>query len=155
LVLVATALWFGRRTQTAFEAPGAGPADCIEQMFAAAERGDVEAYLDCFTGAERERLERELALQPRDDYSRSLMQSIRDLKGRAVFEASASDQPFEATIIVERIYAHRIERQIYRLARESGTWRIAAVQAAAPLQPEKAYGQPVFELAPGVEQAPP
>jgi hypothetical protein len=50
---------------------------------------------------------------------------------------------------------HRIERQKYRLVNESGEWLIAEVEAAAPLQPEKAYGQPVYELAPPAEEMSP
>jgi hypothetical protein len=155
LALLAAAVWFGRgAAPVAKGSPGSTPADCIERMFAAAERGDVEAYLDCFTGSERERLARELAAQPRDDYARSLTQSIGDLKGRAIFDASAGGDAAEATLTVERVYVHRIERQKYRLVNESGAWRIAAVEAAAPLQPEKAYGQPVYDLAPAAEAPP-
>jgi hypothetical protein len=145
--LLAAAIWFGRRAPPAADGSlGAAPAECIERMFAAAERGDVEAYLDCFTGEERRRLERELASQSRDAYARSLADSIRELKGRAVFDAAPGADPSRATITVERVYVHRIDRQQYQLVNDSGIWRIASVQAAAPLQPEKAYGQPVFEI---------
>jgi hypothetical protein len=90
LGLISTALWFGRGSPPAAEgSSAAAPDECIERMFAAAERGDVEAYLDCFTGRERERLQRELTAQPRAEYARSLMQSIGDLKGRA-FMCTAS-----------------------------------------------------------------
>jgi hypothetical protein len=118
-------------------------------MFTAAEKGDVDAYLDCFTGPQRERLERELASQPREIYARSLAESIRALKGRAVFDASFANPPSrEATVTVERVYVHRLERQTYHLVNQSGVWRIDDVQTPSALQPEKAYGQPVFEPAP-------
>jgi hypothetical protein len=149
--LVAT-FWFGRSAPPASGPPVAAPADCIEQMFAAAERGDVEAYLACFTGRERKRLDRELASQPREVFAQALVQSIQELKGRAVLDApAASAASQEAAITVERVYVHRMERQTYHLVLQSQQWRIDDVQAANPLQPEKAYGQPVYELAPVAE----
>lgn len=153
---LAVALWYGRGAPSHESAAAAStPADCIERMFAAAERGDVDGYLDCFTGAQRERLDREMASQPRQEYARSLLQSVKDLKGRAVFDAPTSDAAFDrATVTVERVYVHRIDRQTYRFKNESGEWRITEVETPAALQPAKAYGQPVFELAPVVEETP-
>jgi hypothetical protein len=152
LVLLAAALWFGRRPPPPKGAvPAATPAGCIERMFAAAEQGDVETYLDCFTGPQRERLERELGSQTREAYARSLAESIRELKGRAVFDAPSENPPSrEATVTVERVYVHRLECQTYHLVAQSGEWRIDNLQTPSALQPEKAYGQPVFDLAPPV-----
>jgi hypothetical protein len=155
LGLVGAALWFGRRPPPAESTPPATPAECIERMFAATERGDVEGYLDCFTGLQRDRLERELASQSREDFARSLRQSIQELKGRAVFDAPARDVASrEINVTVERVYVHHLERQTYHFVNQSGAWRIDDVQSPHPIQPEKAYGQPVFELAPTIEESP-
>ena len=58
LPLAAVLLWGrrGRPPQPPAVATDSSPEACIERMFDAAGRGDVAAYLDCFTGAERERL---------------------------------------------------------------------------------------------------
>ncbi len=69
------------------------PEACIERMFAAAQRGDVTAYLDCFTGSERDRLDRELAGQPPEVFARSLRDAVATLKGRAVFRNDAPTRP--------------------------------------------------------------
>lgn len=124
---------------SAAESPGA----CIRRMFDAAKQGDVETYLDCFTGSERERLERELADQPKDAYARSLVEAVESLKGRADFEGSA-DGDSKSSWIVDRVYTNRIERQTYHLVRESNVWRIHTVETATSFQPDKPYGTPVY-----------
>lgn len=148
--ILAGALWLSRSGNQRAAAPSAEtPEACVERMFSAAERGDTAAYLDCFTGAERERLARELAGQTPQAFGQSLQQAIQDLKGRAIFAASGNvTSPAEARLTVERVYLNRTERQIYRLQRDGDRWRIADVQAAQPYQPANAYGTPVYEAAP-------
>ncbi|MFV1967731.1 MAG: hypothetical protein ACC628_20055 [Pirellulaceae bacterium] len=152
-VLLVSVFFFSRPDAPPEDAPvdaapkGPAPEDGVHRMFAAAERGDVESYLDCFTGRERRRLERELADQSREDYGHSLRNALTELKGRAVFapdeEAQKRDQ---VALAVERVYATRTERQIYHLRRESGQWLIESVEPAQSYQPAKAYGTPVFEM---------
>jgi len=126
------------------------PEACIKRMFNAAKQGDVETYLDCFTGSERERLERELAGQPKEAFARSLVEAVESLKGRADFEGDA-DGDSKSSWIVDRVYANRIERQTYHLVRESNVWRIHSVETATSFQPDKPYGTPVYELPSGEE----
>jgi hypothetical protein len=143
LALLVGAFVFSRPKAT----PDEAPEDCVQRMFAAAERGDVAAYLDCFTGQERRRLERELADPSRDDYGRALQDAMAELKGRAILapdeESEGSDR---VTLTVERVYATRMESQKYHLRRESDQWRIESVEAAQSYQPLQPYGTPVFEL---------
>jgi len=121
-------------------------------MFEAAKQGDVETYLDCFTGAERERLERELADQPEDAFARSLVEAVESLKGRAVFKGSADGDPEANWVLpVDRVYVNRMERQTYHLVRESNVWRIHTVETATSFQPDKPYGTPVYEPPPDEE----
>ena len=123
-------------------------------MFAAAQRGDVTAYLDCFTGSERDRLDRELAGQPPEVFARSLRDAVATLKGRAVFRNDASDPAADsANYTIDRVYESRTERQLYQLTRQSGVWRIQSVATANPFQPDKAYGSPVYEEAPAKPDA--
>ncbi len=149
IVLLALVVWFGmRRTSSDTEETKSTPEACIDRMFAAAERGEVDAYLDCFTGPERDRIERELAEQPRDVFARSLIETVESLKGWAVFEApsKAANTDEIAWLTVERIYANRMERQTYHLICESGVWRIHSIRTAEAKQPDLPYGTPVFEL---------
>ena len=150
LGLILAAIVWGRRQSTTTEAivAVATPEHCIERMFDVAERGDVVAYLDCFTGPERLRLDRELSGQSLDAFASSLVQVVSELKGRAVYEASkGTGDDDQALLIVERVYASRTEKQLYALVHEPDAWRIHSVQNAEPHQPDKAYGTPVFEMA--------
>ena len=154
LLILAAVLWFGRAAPTSpATAPSTAAADtpegCIERMFAAAQRGDVTAYLDCFIGPERDRLERELAGQPPEVFARSLQDAVAGLKGRAVFRNDAPQAAADsASYTIDRVYASRTERQRYQLTRQSGVWRIQSVATANPFQPAKAYGSPVYEEPP-------
>lgn len=147
-LLLGFALWWARSASQNTGTPtGESPEQCIQRMFAAAEQGDVDAYLACFTGPERTRLEGELADQSRRDFADALQNAVATLKGRAVF-APDPQQPLgdTAEIDVERVYATRTERQTYRLVRQRGRWQIYQVQTAEAYQPAKPYGTPVFEM---------
>jgi hypothetical protein len=118
-------------------------------MFAAAAAGDVAAYVACFTGTERGRLERELVDGRREAFARSLVQAVTELRGRAVFaEAPLDPEADAARYTVDRVYPTRTERQVYELVREAGGWRIQSVHTARAFQPETPYGTPVFEAPP-------
>lgn len=154
LLILGAILWFGRGASTPpDEAPTTAASDtpeaCIERMFAAAQRGDVTAYLDCFMGSERDRLERELAGQPPEVFARWLQEAVASLKGRAVFRNEAPGTAADsASYTIDRVYESRTERQRYQLTRQSGVWRIQSVSTANPFQPDKAYGSPVYEESP-------
>ena len=147
-------LWFGRGDVPPSPATGSGadtPDRCIQRMFEAAAVGDVATYVDCFSGRERERLERELADGRREALARSLTDAVATLRGRAVF----ADGPIgddRARYTVDRVYESRTERQTYEMVRESGTWRIESVRTAQPFQPDTPYGTPVFEEQPPEEE---
>ncbi|HEX4148974.1 MAG TPA: hypothetical protein VHY20_08300 [Pirellulales bacterium] len=144
LALLLTALWLGRGRLTAGSSSAATPDQCIERMFAAGERGDVDAYLACFTGSQKAQVERELAAQSRASFAQGLMSAIAPLKGRAIVNQVASQ--LTAEVSVERIYAHRNDLQTYDLECQSGQWRIAAVRPVQALQPPIAFGTPVFAM---------
>jgi hypothetical protein len=149
LVLLGTALVLGRRAPSPqVDSIASSPEECIERMFDAAKRGDVTAYLDCFTGPEKERLERELTGQPKEIFAHSLVEAVTTLKGRAVFETDTGESGDTRTLLtVDRVYASRTERQTYHLVPESDTWRIYSVETATAFQPHKPYGTPVYEPA--------
>jgi hypothetical protein len=147
-ILFAVVLWFGRGAPTprGDVADADSPEACIGRMFDAAASGDVATYVDCFTGAERQRLERELADSRRELFGQTLKDAVASLRGRAVF----ADQPVtegadRARFLVDRVYETRTERQAYQLVRQDETWRIESVRTAESFQPDTAYGTPVFE----------
>jgi hypothetical protein len=150
VLILGAALWFGRARDAASPRPTESeartPEACIERMFEAARRGDVAGYLECFSGPERQRLERDLAGRSPDAYRQSLIDAVATLKGRAVFASGAASGPSQPiAYTVDRVYENRTERQIYELVQESGIWRIRDVRPASAFQPVKAYGTPVYE----------
>lgn len=148
-VLLAGALLLGGRGPRPPTAPAATPQDCIQRMFDAARLGDVEAYLDCFTGPQRKQIERRLADQPREAFAQSLVDAVRDLKGRAITQTSEQQSESDRVeLAVDRVYENGYERQSYRLVRKSGRWRIDEVAPAVAFQPDVPYGAPVFEPPP-------
>ena len=120
------------------------PEQCLEQMFQAMKEGDVTSYLRCFTGELRERLERNAKDQTTDRFSDYLKETVAPVKGRAVYktESSGDDQ---VRLVVDRVYEQRQwEYQGYRLRRESGDWRIYAIDPAELHEPPVPYGTPAF-----------
>ncbi len=146
-VVFGAVLWFGRGDVPPSPASDSGadtPEQCIQRMFEAAAAGDVTTYIDCFSGRERERLERGLADGRREALARSLIDAVATLRGRAVFaDGPVGDD--RARYTVDRVYQSRTERQTYELVCESGTWRIESVRTTQAFQPDTAYGTPVFE----------
>ena len=60
-LLLIVVLWMNRQSSKPLTAAATTPEDCLSQMFAAAEQGNLPAYLDCFTGDQRAQVERELS----------------------------------------------------------------------------------------------
>lgn len=154
LALLGAAVYFGRDRSQFASAPAASPTECIELMFTAAERGDVEAYLACFTGAELRRLSTERDAQPRERFAAALVESVAPLKGRAVNGPSNAHGGDRARLEIERIYEHHGERQTYAFRREADGWRIESVGAVQRFQQAIPYGTPVYDLSPEVEAPP-
>jgi len=122
------------------------PEACIQRMFDAAANGDVQAYIECFTGPERQRLERQLQNRRPAAFAQTLKDAVTSLRGRAVFANGPIDEAAgTARYTIDRVYESRTERQILELVRQSGTWRIQSVRTTQPFQPETPYGTPVFE----------
>jgi hypothetical protein len=149
LCAVAAAVWFGQRQSPTPAARTPTPMACVERMFAAAARGDVEAYADCFTGPERDRVQRSLRQVSGDAASASLTGTMAGLKGWAVVDPPGDVAGATCELTVERVYASRIDRQRIELRRESAGWRIQQVDMADSIQPEIAYGTPVYAAEPG------
>jgi hypothetical protein len=136
-----------RPTSVPLAQAGGSPEQCVQRLFEAAERGDVEAYLDCFAGPERERLQDQLQDQDRQEFAASLRLAIQQLKGWSVFSPSdAEPPPRDVQLTVERVYSNRTERQSYQLIRQDDRWRIHSVATMQAFQPDTAYGTPVFEM---------
>ena len=123
------------------------PEQCLEQMFQAMKNGDVAGYLNCFTGELRERLVRNAKERTTQTFADYLKETVAPVKGRAVYKTeSASDDNIR--LVVDRVYERRQwEYQGYRLRRESGVWKIYAIDPAELHEPPVPYGTPAFPAA--------
>jgi hypothetical protein len=120
------------------------PEQCLEQMFQAMKDGDTSAYLRCFTGELRERLERNATEQTTRKFAEYLRETMAPVKGRAVYKTEASGDD-HVRLVVDRVYEQRQwEYQGYRLRRESGTWKIYAIDPTELHDPPVPYGTPAL-----------
>ncbi len=119
------------------------PEDCLNRMFRAAQHGQVDEYLACFTGPEKVALLRQLDELTAQAFAESLQAAMSDLKGRAVYREPAGTVNSEAQLRVERIYTNHMERQLYQLVREDHRWRIARVTTRDAFPPYRSYGTPI------------
>ncbi len=155
VVLLVTAAAYSRRqpSEAASELIAADtPESCLTSMVTAAQRGDVAAYLDCFTGAMRDELAIQAkgpSSQPFDaaDFAEQLKTSIAGLKGIAS-ERDGSDRLDQMKLVLERLYARHNEKHLVTLRRESDRWRISQMARVGAAVPPVEYGTPVFTPVP-------
>ena len=141
LALIVGALYLGRNATEKSSFTAASPAECLEQMYLAAERGDVDAYLACFTGVQRQRLDVELRTESREAFAAAIAEPFGSLKGRAINDLSTEPADGErAQLEAERIYPQYNEAPDIRLPpRRRGlanriAWRRAEAAAAGSLR---------------------
>ena len=118
----------------------------IDRLFETAAAGDVEGYLECFSGALRERLENERRERGDQAFQQYLRSTIEGVVGRAIRQ-DLTKQLADGRIrlVVERVYEGRPwERQAYRLEPVDGTWRVYHIEPAELFEPPVPYGTPAF-----------
>src|SRR5262249_9750038 len=88
-----------------------GASERIETLLDGAQRGDVAAYLASFDGPLRGRLDHEAGERGRAAFAAELRRVAQARKSHAIFApVTEGDGPDTARIIVESIFADRIER---------------------------------------------
>lgn len=152
--LMGVLLWSGLGRPSGRPVPGTGtatgtgrasqpdPAEVrLNSLLDGAWRGDVSAYLDCFGGPLRERLEREVNERGRDAFADDLRRAARARKSHAIFAVEPEGED-TARITVETVYPDRNERQTYHLVRESRDWLVSDVETVRSQVPQAKYGAP-------------
>jgi hypothetical protein len=113
----------------------------LGRLLESAFNGDVAGYLDCFSGALRQRLEREVGERGRDVFAADLKRAARSRKSHAIF-AVESEGATASRITVETVYPDRNERQTYHLSQESAGWLVHDVETVRSQVPKARYGMP-------------
>ncbi|HEX4948438.1 MAG TPA: hypothetical protein VFZ34_17315 [Blastocatellia bacterium] len=101
----------------------ATPEDVIWQMADAARDGDAQAYLDCFSGALRQNLEKTAAEMGEAKFKAYLKQLNDEVTGIAVSDLEQPD-PQTATLRVEFVKRGKSETQKHHFKLQAGQWKI-------------------------------
>ncbi|MEX2300578.1 MAG: hypothetical protein WD733_06560 [Bryobacterales bacterium] len=121
---------------------GPGPQDTIYRMLDAAGRGDTGAYIECYGGAMRRRIEQSRDEMSAGGFARYLAENNQQIKGFAVAEPKTLSGG-EVEVRVEFIYQDRNEAQQFLLAKSAGEWTITRVSTAERIETLVPYGTPV------------
>jgi hypothetical protein len=125
-------------------AAAASPEDVIWQMSDAAREGQTQAYLACFSGELRTRLEktaREMGAAKFTEYLQQLNQAVT---GIAVSDLEQSEAD-TAKLRVEFVLRGKHEAQTHHFQRVNGQWTITRVDDAEQVKVLIPYGTPVDE----------
>ena len=123
--------------------PAEGCEQCVRRVFESGSQGDVDGYLEQFTGGLRSRLDEEVRQRGRAGFARHLKETVGSLKGWVSFPAEFSASG-EAQIRLERVYADYNEQQVFRLRQVGGRWKISELGASRTHVPSIRYGTPAF-----------
>src|SRR5438105_336717 len=109
VALMGLLLWSGLKRPAGQDGPGTirsgnnapDPSEArLSTLLQSAWNGDVTAYLDCFSGPLRQRLEREVNERGRDVFAADLRRAARSRKSHAIF-AVEPEEGAAARITVE------------------------------------------------------
>ena len=141
VAMLGAGIWFSykQRNTTPDE-----PESAIWLMLEKSKAGDVEGYLDCFTGQTRAQLETTAQGMSLPKFSDYLKESVAPVKGVAIYDVQRPNEVL-TTLVVEYVYQDQNERQQMSLKKERSRWRIEKAEASQRIQPLIPYGKPVTE----------
>ena len=117
----------------------ATPESVVWRMSDAARKGDVQAYLDCFSGSLRQSLEKTAADMGEVRFSEYLKKLNNEMTGIAVsdFEKVSEDT---ATLRVEFVFRGKNEAQKHHFKLVDGKWKIDSLDNAEGVPTLIPYG---------------
>ena len=119
--------------------------DVVWRMVDASKARDVAAYLDCFGGDLRTRLDatvRELGETGFADY---LGRRIEELKGVALYDVELAENG-SGSLTVEYVFANEKEMQRLHLEEQRAGWRITGADASRREKSLIPYGTPIEQV---------
>ncbi len=146
VLLIAGAIaFFARRNQTTSTVKTlATPEDLVWRMSDASREGDVEAYLDCFSGALKENLRKTVAEMGEAQFSQYLKRLNGEMTGIAVSDFEQINET-EAALRVEFVFRGRNEAQKHHFKLINGSWKIGKLDGSEQIRPLTPYGADVIE----------
>ena len=141
VVILGAGIWFSYRQRNTTPEE---PESVIWLMLEKSKAGDVEGYLDCFSGQTRAQLETTAQGMSLPKFSEYLKQSVAPVKGVAVYDVQRPSEVL-TTLVVEYVYQDQNERQQMSLKKDKSRWRIEKAEASQRIQPIIPYGKPVTD----------
>ena len=115
------------------------PEKCIQRWLEAAQAGDAKTYLNCFAGRMHDRLASGFNSRSVDDSNARLKSGTADLKSYVTTDTKRLSET-EATLLLERIYGDRNDKERVRLKRFGNQWKIVEMTPVDRFAPEIPYG---------------
>jgi hypothetical protein len=127
-----------------FKSAPANPEDAIYAMLDAARAGNVNAYLDAFSGPMRDQLLQVVKENSEPGFAAYLKSQNSAFQGVAVSVTNRSGDA-EAQVRVEYVYSDRNEVQSVSLRKESSRWKIFRVAGAEQVKTLVPFGAAVTD----------
>jgi len=122
----------------------ATPENAIYKMIDAARLGDVQGYLECYSGVMKDQLRQSVRETTEEKFARYLRDTNAAIKGIAIsMPEMAGDR--QARVRVEYVYADRNEVQFMVLNKFGSAWKIIKVNGAERIETLVPYGAPVTD----------
>jgi hypothetical protein len=120
------------------------PEDGIYVMLDAARDGNIQAYLDCYSGNLLDNLKQLLDESGKDGFTKYLHATNSRIQGVAITapEQVAAD---EVKLRVDYVYADRTEAQTVYLRKDSRRWKIYRTDAVQPRKTLVPFGATVSD----------
>ncbi len=148
IAVIALVVAFLAIRQTGWSPPTASnrkaqtPQDAIYAMLDAAREGDVDTYVDFYTGQMRATLDQAVAERGQQSFGDYLKSSNEPIKGIAITEPEQlSASSVKAR--VEYVFADRNEVQLMYLEKTGGRWLISSMENTQRVKTLVPYGTPV------------
>lgn len=146
ILLLAGLAYFIARDRQAPRATetGATAEDVLIGMVEAMGKGDVAAWLDCFGGELRGRLETLVRQLGNQELAAQLKARHQPMKGFAILEKQPQGND-RLVVSTETVYADKNARQTFVLQRQSVSWKIVASDSEMVSQWETNFGKSIRE----------
>ena len=140
-VLLMVWITFSKRDERPGKTTANPPSERISALIDACRSGDVEGYLDCFTGDLRSHLGSKADSKSPTAFATSVREQVADLQSVVTLDAKPQGTD-RMQLVVERVYVDFNERQRVTLRQVGTSWKIETLGELRRYAPEIPYGTP-------------
>lgn len=118
--------------------------DVIWKTFSSARTGNVQQYLDCFTGPSLANLQADRTQKKEAAFRDYIRQGAQDVKGVSIING-IQENPQQAVFEVEVVYADRNEDQTFSLQEIQGQWKITQISRPVMVKQPVTYFEEIVK----------